>query len=147
MAAREKRRCFLISFSTGLQTINLLELENSLDQVVKFLSMTFQGGTDIHPPMYEAINMLHTRDYKHADVLMISDFIMYQMQESLVKRMKGEQRRGTLFHSLTVNSGVANPAIVELFDNYWVYNPEDRNIARQLAADLKAIEKGKTTHP
>ncbi len=147
MAAREKRRCFLISFSTGLQTINLLELENSLDQVVTFLSMTFQGGTDIHPPMYEAINMLHTRDYKDADVLMISDFIMYQMQDSLVKRMKGEQRKGTLFHSLTVNSGVANPAIVELFDNYWVYHPEDRNIARQLAADLKEIEKGKTAHP
>jgi uncharacterized protein with von Willebrand factor type A (vWA) domain len=54
--------------------INLLELETSLDQVVKFLSMTFNGGTDIHPPMYEALNMLQTRDYKEADVLMISDF-------------------------------------------------------------------------
>ncbi len=141
MAAREKRRCYLISFSTGLQTINLLELESSLDQVVKFLSMTFQGGTDIHPPMYEALNMLHTRDYKDADVLMISDFIMYEMQDSLVKRIKAEQRRGTLFHSLTVNAGTANPLVVELFDNYWIYHPESKDIARQLAEDLRKVEK------
>jgi uncharacterized protein with von Willebrand factor type A (vWA) domain len=136
MASREKRRCYLISFSTGLQTINLLELENSLDQVVKFLAMTFQGGTDVHPPMYEALNMLHTRDYKDADVLMISDFIMYEMQESLVKRIKAEQRRGTQFHCLTVNTGMANPKVVELFDNYWAYHPDSKDIARQLAADL-----------
>ncbi|MBD0258240.1 MAG: VWA domain-containing protein [Cytophagales bacterium] len=139
MAAREKRRCYLISFSTGLQTINLLELENSLDQVVKFLSMTFQGGTDVHPPMYEALNMLHTRDYKDADVLMISDFIMYEMQESLVKRIRAEQRRGTQFHCLTVNTGTANPKVVELFDNYWTYHPDSKDIARQLAADLRVL--------
>ncbi len=139
MASREKRRCYLISFSTGLQTINLLELENSLDQVVKFLAMTFQGGTDVHPPMYEALNMLQTRDYKDADVLMISDFIMYEMQESLVKRIRVEQRRGTQFHCLTVNTGTANPKVVELFDNYWTYHPDSKDIARQLAADLEAM--------
>jgi uncharacterized protein with von Willebrand factor type A (vWA) domain len=101
--------------------------------------MTFQGGTDVHPPMYEALSMLHTRDYKDADVLMISDFIMYEMQESLVKRIRAEQRRGTQFHCLTVNTGTANPKVVELFDNYWTYHPDSKDIARQLAADLKVI--------
>ncbi|QHT71398.1 VWA domain-containing protein [Rhodocytophaga rosea] len=138
MAAKEQRKCYLISFSTGLQTINLLELESSLDQVVKFLSMTFNGGTDIHPPMFEAMNMLQSRDYTDADVLMISDFIMYEMRDELIKRMKAEQKKGTRFHSLTITTQ-ANPAIVELFDNYWVYDPESKEIARQLAKDLKKI--------
>jgi uncharacterized protein with von Willebrand factor type A (vWA) domain len=138
MAAREQRKCYLISFSTGLQTINLLELETSLDLVVKFLSMTFNGGTDIHPPMFEAMNMLQTRNYKEADVLMISDFIMYEMREELIKRMKTEQRRGTRFHSLTISTD-SNPSIVEIFDNYWIYNPENKEIARQMAEDLKKI--------
>lgn len=138
MAAREQRKCYLISFSTGLQTINLLELETSLDQVVKFLSMTFNGGTDIHPPMFEAMHMLQTRDYTDADVLMISDFIMYEMREELIKRMKSEQRKGTRFHSLTITTQ-ANPAIVELFDNYWVYDLESKEIARQLAQDIRKI--------
>jgi uncharacterized protein with von Willebrand factor type A (vWA) domain len=140
MAAREQRKCYLISFATGLQTIDLLALEQSLDQVVKFLSMTFNGGTDIHPPMFEAIRMLQTRDYKDADVLMISDFIMYEMREELLKLMKAEQKRGTFFHSLTVSTE-ANPAVVEAFDNYWIYDPDNKEIARQLAADLRTLER------
>jgi uncharacterized protein with von Willebrand factor type A (vWA) domain len=139
MAAGEGRKCYLISFSTGLQVINLLELETSLDQVVKFLSMTFNGGTDIHPPMYEALHMLQTRDYKEADVLMISDFIMYEMREDLMKKIKQEQRRGTRFHSLTVSTE-SNSGIVELFDNYWIYHPENKEIARQMAEDLRKID-------
>lgn len=139
MAAQEGRKCYLISFSTGLQTINLLELQTSLDQVVKFLSMTFNGGTDIHAPMFEAIRMLQTHEYKDADVLMISDFIMYEMREELVKRMKAEQRRGTTFHSLIVADSEANPDIVALFDNYWTYDPASKAIARQLAEDLRKV--------
>jgi uncharacterized protein with von Willebrand factor type A (vWA) domain len=100
--------------------------------------MTFNGGTDIHPPMFEAMHMLQTRDYKEADVLMISDFIMYEMREELIKRMKAEQRRGTRFHSLTISTD-SNPSIVEMFDNYWIYNPENKEIARQMAEDLKKI--------
>ena len=145
MAAREQRSCYLISFSTGLQTINLLELQHSLDQLVRFLSMTFNGGTDINPPMYEALNMLQSRDYKDADVLMVSDFIMYQMQEPLLKRIRAEQRRGTQFHSLTVHSGTdPNPKVVEVFDNYWIYHPDNKDIARQLAEDLQQIERPET---
>ena len=145
MAAREQRSCYLISFSTGLQTINLLELQHSLDQLVRFLSMTFNGGTDINPPMYEALNMLQSRDYKDADVLMVSDFIMYQMQEPLLKRIRAEQQHGTQFHSLTVHSGTdPNPKVVEVFDNYWIYDPGSKDIARQLAEDLQRIERPET---
>ncbi|MDJ1482037.1 VWA domain-containing protein [Cytophagaceae bacterium YF14B1] len=143
MAAREKRSCYLISFSTGLHTINLLELENSMDQLVKFLSMTFNGGTDIHPPMYEALTMLQTHNYKEADVLMISDFIMYEMQDPLLKRIRQEQQKGTHFHSLTVHTGTdPNIRVVEVFDNYWIYNPESKEIGRQLAVDLQKINVG-----
>ena len=140
MAAREKRKCYLISFSAGLQTINLLELENSLDKVVKFLSMGFNGGTDVVPALSEAMRMLATHDYQDADVLMVSDFVMYEIRADIIERMKAEQRKGTQFHSLTV-AEFANSAVVELFDNYWVYEPQNKEIARQLAHDLRKLEK------
>ncbi|MBC8109978.1 MAG: VWA domain-containing protein [Verrucomicrobia bacterium] len=140
MASKDQRKAYLISFSTGMQTINLLNLENSLDQVVKFLTMTFAGGTDIHPPMFEAMRMLQTHDYKEADVLVISDFIMYEVREDLQKRMQEERRKGTKFHSLTVSENTSNPAVASLFDNFWVYNPENKAIMRQLASDLLALE-------
>jgi uncharacterized protein with von Willebrand factor type A (vWA) domain len=139
MAARDKRKCYLISFSSGLQTINLLELEHSLDKVVKFLSMTFNGGTDVMPALSEAMRMLQTQDYQDADVLMVSDFVMYEIRDDIIERMKAEQRKGTQFHSLTV-SDFAHSSVVELFDNYWIYEPESKSIARQLAQDLRKLE-------
>ena len=140
MASREKRKAYLISFATGLQTINLLNLEHSLDEVVRFLTMTFNGGTDIHPPLFEALRMLQTHDYKDADVLVVSDFIMYELRPDLRKRMDEERRKGTQFHSLIVSSGTANPEVVSLFDHFWVYRPENKEIMRQIALDLQALE-------
>jgi uncharacterized protein with von Willebrand factor type A (vWA) domain len=139
MAAQDKRKAFLISFATGMQTINLLNLEHSLDQVVGFLNMTFNGGTDIHPPLFEALRMLQTQDYKDADVLVVSDFIMYELRPDLRKRMDEERRRGTQFHSLLVSAGTVNPTVAEIFDHFWVYHPETRDIMQQVALALQSL--------
>lgn len=138
MAAKENRKCFLISFSIGIQTINLHDLSNSMDAIVKFLSMSFHGGTDVTPAMSTAIDMLSTNDYKEADVLMVSDFVMYEIREEIIKRIHAEQEKGTKFHSLTI-SKQANPEIVQQFDNNWIYNPEERGIVRHLISDLRSI--------
>ncbi|GBU25781.1 hypothetical protein R83H12_02439 [Fibrobacteria bacterium R8-3-H12] len=38
--------------------------------------MSFCGGTDAMPAMEEALRKLKTEDYKKADVVMVSDFVM-----------------------------------------------------------------------
>ncbi|MDX2301827.1 MAG: VWA domain-containing protein [Microscillaceae bacterium] len=138
MAALEQRKCFLISFSIGIKTIQLHELADSLDQIVKFLSMSFHGGTDVTPAMIATIDMLHSHDYKDADVLVVSDFVMFEIREEILKKIRAVQAKGTLFHSLTI-SKMANPEIVAQFDNNWMYNPEDRGIIKQLVRDLRSI--------
>ncbi len=138
MASREQRKCFLISFSIGIQTINLLDLANSMDEIVKFLTRSFHGGTDVTPAMMATVDMLATNDYKDADVLMVSDFVMFEIKEDILKRIRREQEKGTKFHSLTI-SKQANPEVIEQFDNNWIYNPEKRGIERQLVQDLRSI--------
>jgi uncharacterized protein with von Willebrand factor type A (vWA) domain len=140
MAAQDQRKAYLISFSSGLQTLNLLNLEHSLNEVVAFLTMTFNGGTDIHPALSEAMRMLEQHDYKEADILVVSDFIMYELRADLVKRMEEEKRKGTQFHSLIVSEGTANPEVVALFDHFWVYQPSTKDIMRQIAQDLYQLE-------
>lgn len=144
LAAKEKRHAYLISFSIGLQTINLLELETSMDKIVNFLGMRFDGGTDISPAMYESLRMLQTKEYQDADVLMVSDFVMYDIREDIVQQMKKEQKRGTRFHSLTI-AGNGNSSIVELFDNYWTYDPANKEVVKQMAGDLRKISQHRTT--
>ena len=139
MAAMEHRKCYLISFSIGIQAINLHDLANSMDKIVAFLSMSFDGGTDVTPAMSEALTMLQTNDYREADVLMVSDFVMFEIRQEILERIKREQQKDTYFHSLTIGNK-ANPEVVDAFDNCWVYHPEERGIYRQLAKNLQEIQ-------
>lgn len=45
--------------------------------------MSFHGGTDASPALEEALRMLNTNDYKEADVLMISDFVMSSLPNTI----------------------------------------------------------------
>jgi uncharacterized protein with von Willebrand factor type A (vWA) domain len=139
MAAKEQRKCYLISFSIGIKTINLLNIADSIDKIVDFLGMSFDGGTDITPALSEALNVLQTSDYKDADVMMVSDFVMFDIREDLLRRIRKEQSRGTKFHSLTL-SQKPNLQVVEQFDNYWVYDPQERNIMRRLWDDIRRLQ-------
>lgn len=138
MAAQDNRKCYLISFSIGLKTINLHDISASMDEIVKFLSMSFDGGTDATPALSEALRMLQTSDYREADVLMVSDFVMYNLREDLVKRIEKEQERETKFHSLAI-SDQPNTDILDVFDNNWVYDPEDRQVIQQVWQDVQQL--------
>jgi uncharacterized protein with von Willebrand factor type A (vWA) domain len=138
MATKENRKAYLINFSVGIKTINLLDLANSMDLLIDFLLMSFHGGTDAAPALIEAINMLQTKDYKEADVLMISDFVMFELREDIVKKIRQEQSKDTRFHSLTI-SKQANPEIVSRFDNHWHYNPEQREVMKVIYQDLQKL--------
>jgi len=138
MATKENRKAYLINFSVGIKTINLLDLANSMDLLIDFLLMSFHGGTDAAPALIEAINMLQTKDYKEADVLMISDFVMFELREDIVKKIRQEQSKDTRFHSLTI-SKQANPEIVYRFDNNWQYNPEQREVMKVIYQDLQKL--------
>ncbi|UZR93672.1 VWA domain-containing protein [Chondrinema litorale] len=139
MAADEQRKCYLINFSIGIKTINLTDIANSIDKIVEFLRMSFDGGTDVGPALSETLDVLQTNDYKDADVLMVSDFVMFKIREDLLEKIKREQYKGTQFHSLTL-SDKANLEVLEAFDNSWAYDPERKDIIRLLANDLHNMD-------
>jgi uncharacterized protein with von Willebrand factor type A (vWA) domain len=138
MAAKEKRKCYLISFSIGIKTIQLHDLANSMDKIVEFLSMSFDGGTDVVPALSEALNVLQTNEYRDADVLMVSDFVMFKVREDIVERIRKEQHKGTRFHSLTIGNR-PNPEVLESYDNCWAYHPEDKSVIRQMLKDIYSL--------
>ena len=140
MAANEHRKCYLINFSIGIKTINLSDIANSIDKIVEFLRMSFDGGTDVGPALSETLDVLQTNNYKDADVLMVSDFVMFKIREDIVAKIKREQYKGTKFHSLTL-SDKANLEVLEAFDNSWSYDLEKKEIIRIMAEDLLKLKK------
>lgn len=139
MAMKENRRAYLINFSIGIKTLDLYNLADSLDEIATFLRMSFQGGTDISLPLFEAIRQLRTHDYQDADVLIVSDFIMYRVNQDVLQEVKHfQQNKATQFHSLTIGP-YGNPQILAYFDTNWHYNAEDKSVMRAMAEQLGEI--------
>jgi len=140
MAAKERRKCFLINFSIGIKTIQLHDVAQSMDKIVEFLSMQFDGGTDVTPALTSALDMLQTNDYRDADILMVSDFVMFEIRPDILQRIKQEQHKGTHFHSLTIGKR-ANAEVLSAFDNCWFYDASKREVIKQLLTDLQTISR------
>ena len=139
MAMRENRRAYLINFSRGIKTLDLHDVANSIDEIAHFLRMSFYGGTDVSLALYEAIRQLRGNDYQDADVLIISDFIMYTVDADVLRDVRYfQQNKDTQFHSLTL-SDEANPEVLEFFDTNWVYDPKQKGIIRELTKGLKRL--------
>lgn len=139
MAIHDNRRAYLINFSRGIKTLDLYNIADSIDEIAAFLRMSFYGGTDVSLALYETIRQLKGNDYEDADVLIISDFIMYKIDDDVLREVRYfQQNKGTQFHSLTL-SKEANPEVLEFFDTNWVYNPKQKGIIRELTAGLQDI--------
>jgi len=139
MAIKDNRRAFLINFSIGIQTLDLFDIYNSLEEVAAFLRMSFNGGTDASLALSEALRQLRNNDYQDADVLMISDFIMYRIDKDVLDDIRHfQQNKGTEFHSLTL-SKEANSEILQRFDTNWIYDPRQKGIIKELTRGLGTI--------
>ena len=138
VAMKDMRQCYLISFSTAIHTINLTDLPSSLDKLIDFLSMAFQGGTDATPAIKEALKMLTTSEYKKSDVLLISDFIMPIFDSTTQQQIESAKENNTHFHSLTISS-TGNTNTINSFDHNWIYNPTNKNSMLELVKNMKEM--------
>lgn len=139
MSMNQNRRAFLINFSTGIQTLDLYNIADSIDEIAAFLKMSFYGGTDATLALYEALKQLDRADYEDADILMVSDFIMYKLGEDVKQQISHYQiNRNTQFHALAIGDQVNNE-VLNYFDTNWQYNPKEKGVIRALGRGLKDI--------
>lgn len=142
IAAEEKRKCYLISFSTEIETLDMSDFKtgDALARLVQFLRMSFNGGTDATPALNHALKLLNENDWKNADVLMISDFVMSKLPDGLTKAIETAKENDTKFHSLVIGSSGNNEA-VQCFNHNWTYNTNDVHASRHLAEQLHELKK------
>jgi len=141
IALEEERKCYLISFSTGIETLDMSDFKkgDSLQKLVRFLQMSFNGGTDASPALQHAIKMLQSNDYKNADVLMISDFVMANLPRNLIDAIEVEKEKNTDFYSLVIGTS-GNQDTIDCFNHNWSYNTNDIHASRHLVEQLHSIK-------
>ena len=117
MAKKQKRPCYLISFSVRAKAIDLAKPRNwgKLDQ---FLSDSFSGGTDGEQMLAEAIRVLQTGTYEMADVLIISDFEFPAPKATTMVNINKEKSLGTRFYALQI--GRSNHKYHKIMDRIWL---------------------------
>ena len=138
----EERGCYLISFSTEIETMDLSSF-NSTDGIinlVKFLRMSFNGGTDANPALEYSVKLLKEKDWENADVLMISDFVMGSLGTELEEKIKTQQEKKCHFFSLAVTSS-GNNKVISVFDKNWIYDIYAEDSAAKLVRQLEEIKK------
>lgn len=126
-AKDQKRDCFLINFSSNLSIIDLGH-KFSMDTLIRFLSMSFHGGTDVAPALNHALKVMDTDNYKNADLLMISDFIMGHLDSDIHKKIEQRRGLGNRFYSLVINNSYMEKRMKTLFDHEWIFDPATSEI-------------------
>ncbi|MCD8213166.1 MAG: VWA domain-containing protein [Campylobacter sp.] len=139
-ANKQDRKCFLINFSTKITTIELSG-KMELARLINFLKLSFNDVTDATPALRYALEMLKTKNYEKADVLMISDFVMGNLPLDLLYKIQMQRKLKTKFNSLVIGYGYTAGTMKTLFDNEWIYN-QNSNSIQELVQAKNAFAEG-----
>ncbi|EDM26155.1 hypothetical protein LNTAR_16448 [Lentisphaera araneosa HTCC2155] len=134
---KENRNCYVIEFSTKIKTIDLAG-SNRLSALMKFLEMSFNGGTDVEPAIEHGTEVMNQEGYRNADMLVVSDFILNDLEPPLVDKIQQAKAKNNSFYSLCIGDHFHSHKNREYFDRKWVYNPDGSSVT-----ELLKFENGK----
>lgn len=126
-AKSQKRNCFLINFSTSIETLDLTG-KLGVKELIEFLGRSFHGGTDVAPAIKYAVKKMREESYKKADLLIVSDFIMASLPNEIEKSINEVKKEKNKFYSLSIGNMFLEARMKALFDEEWVYNPQNTSI-------------------
>ena len=82
--------------------------------------------------------MLSENEWKNADVLMISDFVMQSLNNDIKTQIESAQEDNPIFHSLVIGTSGNNGAI-NSFNHNWVYDVNNPQANRHLVEQIHEI--------
>ena len=126
-ARKTNRACYLINFSSKIVTIDLSR-NMKMNDLIGFLKMSFHGGTDVAPAMVHAIDKMKENEYKNADVLVISDFIMADLSSEIHASIAERNLLGNKFYSLVIGHAFMRNRLNDIFDKEWIFNPSTSSL-------------------
>lgn len=128
-AMQTKRAMYVINFSTNLTAMNL-QHHQALDDLIHFLSQSFHGGTDIVPAIEHAVSMLQQPQFQNADVVVISDFIMGQLEDELMEKIQQYKQQGNGFYAVAIGNLRLDHLDEALFDHQWIYQSKTGEVVQ-----------------
>lgn len=89
---KEKRKLVLISFSLEFDIFEYSQFDRiTFASLSEFLKKSFYGGTDFTPALNRALDLISS-SYKDSDILLTSDFIAGEVEESVLAKIEKAKR-------------------------------------------------------
>lgn len=123
-ANTQKRACYLINFSMGIETMELSG-KGGMEKLMQFLEMSFGGGTDVAPALEAGLKTMQQDDFKKSDLIVISDGAFGYIPNDLEKQMQNQRQKDNKFYLLDIEG---NSGKKTFFDKHWVYDARTQDI-------------------
>lgn len=123
-ASTQKRACYLINFSTDIETM-LLSGRGGMAKLMQFMTMSFGGGTDVAPALQEGLRKMQQDDFKKSDLIVISDGGFDDISQNLTRQMQAQRQKDNKFYLLDIDGYSSQKGV---FDKHWVYDATTQGI-------------------
>lgn len=120
-ALSENRNIYLINFSVEIYTCKFSK-NYGLKELIDFLKLSYHGGSDIYKALYEANRMMKTDDFKNADVLVLSDFMMEDMPYNLIDLCSKQKLKGNKFFAVSIGKFPFTRSYRKVFNKHWIFD-------------------------
>lgn len=120
-ALSEDRNVYLINFSVEIYSCKFSK-NYGLNELIDFLKLSYHGGSDIYKALYEANRIMKTDDFKNADVLVLSDFIMEDMHYHLIELCDKQKLKGNKFFAVSIGKFPFGYSYRKVFNKHWIFD-------------------------
>ncbi|MBB6463219.1 VWA domain-containing protein [Flammeovirga kamogawensis] len=144
MALENKRACVLFSFGASEQEIRKIDLSNlqdGLEPLIQFLSMSFSAGTNAGPALHKAIDEMQTEAYSKSDLILITDGKIPEFETSVLHKLRKAQSKDSRFFAVTF--GAENAPELKPFDIVWKYRASRKDSLLEFAKKIKKLKRKK----
>ncbi|WP_339034840.1 hypothetical protein [Spiroplasma endosymbiont of Cantharis rufa] len=136
VALKEYRDLVFVNFANQhVEEFTINGKNVNIQKMLEFLAKSFYGKTNAKPAFEKIIEKMHSEDFKRADLLFISDFMMETLPNSTRAKIADLKENYNRFHSLIVGT-MPNVETQEIFDNIMYYDPNDPFATNQIVKSL-----------
>lgn len=136
IALKEGRDVAIVNFSgKDVDEFEINAQRINFKKMMEFLAKSFYGMTNAKPAMQKVIDKMDTENFKRADLLFISDFMMDSLPNSTRTKIADLKDKYNRFHSLIVGT-MPNVETQDIFDNVMYYDPNDPYATQQIIKSL-----------
>ncbi|AOG60340.1 two-component regulator system yiem receptor component protein [Spiroplasma helicoides] len=136
VALKESRDLVFFNFANNdVDEFVINGLHVNIKKMLEFLAKSFYGRTNAKPAFEKVIDKMNSEDFKRADLLMISDFMMDSLPDDTRVKIANLKDNYNRFHSLVIGT-MPNLETQDVFDNVMYYDPNDPYATQQVVKSL-----------